>query len=251
MKRFVKLLLCALAVSCSVCIQAEARAGGGGGSSGGSSGGGSTGSSGSGYHGHSGYHSDEGFRNPLATFISFGMMVFIFAGGTIIFTYRARKAKYKNIKLMKQYEKLGYNWNYKAIQERVEKAYFEIQECWRRQDVEYAQEYLSERLKENWNAKLEWMKIRNEEVVQKNVRLFSAIPVCAIDEGNMDKDRIWYLIHGRMTGYYRDRNTKACVRGTPRPESFYEYWLFIYENGRWVLHEIKQKDELDIRQFSG
>ncbi len=44
-----------------------------------------------------------------------------------------------------------------------------------------------------------------------------------------------------MIGYYVDRQTKEVLRGNTRPERFYEYWLFIYEEGRWVLHEIRQK----------
>ena len=251
MRKYVKLLFFALLVSSFISMQAEARAGGGGGSSGGGGGSSGGGGAGSDYHGGVGNDSEQGDRNPVSVVFSHGILVFLLFGGTIIFTYRARKAKFKNIRLMKQYEKLGYNWNYKEIQKHVEKAYFEIQECWRRQDVEYAGKYLSRSLKENWNAKIEWMKIRNEEVVQKNVRLFSALPVCAIDEKGMDNYKIWYLIHGRMTGYYRNRDTRMCVRGNPRPESFYEYWLFVHENGSWVLREIRQKDEMDIRQFSG
>ncbi len=61
-------------------------------------------------------------------------------------------------------------------------AYYEIQECWRRQDADYAAEYLSRELKEQWRAKLEWMVIRGEEVVQKNVKLLSAVPVQAVDQ---------------------------------------------------------------------
>lgn len=53
-----------------------------------------------------------------------------------------------------------------------------------------------------------------------------------------------------MIGYYIDKDTKLCIRGNTNPESFYEYWRFIYLNNNWVLDEIRQKDELDIRQFS-
>lgn len=228
-------------------MQVYARAGGGG-SGGGGGGSGGGGSSGGGSH----YHSTNGSRrsNPIGSILNIGFFYLVFAGGTIVFGYRAHKAKAKTVKLMKQYEKLGINWDYKEIQTRIEKAYFEIQECWRRQDVEYASEYLSRELKESWNTKLEWMKIRNEEVIQHNVRLLSAMPVFVVDEEGTDKDQIWYLIHGSMTGYYINKHTKKVLRGNTKPESFYEYWLFIYEDGRWVLQEIKQKDEMDIRQFS-
>ena len=93
------------------------------------------------------------------------------------------------------------------------------------------------------------MKIRNEEIVQKNVKLISAVPVGVHDEAGEEKDQIWYLIHGKMIGYYRDFDTKEVIRGNTRAEAFYEYWLFVRRNGRWVLREIRQKDEMDIHDF--
>ncbi len=244
MKKGLRLLLCALLLSLVFGFSAYARAGGGG------SGGGGGGSSGGGSSRH--MYSDTGTRrsNPISSILNTGIGIAIAAGGTIVFVYRARKAKAKSVRLMKAYEKVGKNWNYREIQKRIEEAYYEIQECWRRQDADYAAEYLSRELKEQWQAKLEWMVIRGEEVVQKNVKLLSAVPVQAVDQEGESDDRIWYLIHGSMIGYYVDRQTKEVLRGNTRPERFYEYWLFIYEEGRWVLHEIRQKNEMDIRQFS-
>lgn len=118
-------------------------------------------------------------------------------GGSIVFGYKVKKAGHKSKHLMREYERLGINWNYKEIQAQIEKAYFEIQECWRRQDAEYAADYLSEELKEEFRMKLEWMKIREEKVVQKQVRLLSADPVYVRDEEGTCQDEIWYLIHGR------------------------------------------------------
>lgn len=244
MKKFLKIIILILIFSLTLTIQVYARAGGGG--SGGGSGGGGSSGGGSRYHSTNG----SGRSNPIASFLNMGLFYLVFASGTIVFGYRAHKAKVKTVRLMKQYEKLGINWDYKEIQGRIEKAYFEIQECWRRQDVEYAGEYLSKELKESWNTKLEWMKIRDEEVIQRNVQLLSAMPVFVVDEEGTDKDQIWYLIHGRMTGYYINKYTKKVLRGNTQPEGFYEYWLFIYEDDRWVLQEIRQKDEMDITQFS-
>lgn len=69
------------------------------------------------------------------------------------------------------------------------------------------------------------------------------------DEEGTCQDEIWYLIHGKMIGYYINERTRQVVRGNTRPEAFYEYWLFVYRKDRWVLHEIKQKNEMDINQF--
>lgn len=104
-------------------------------------------------------------------------------------------------------------------------------------------------LAQSWNTKLQWMKLRNEEIVQKKVKLLSAVPVGVHNEAGEDKDRIWYLIHGKMIGYYRDRDTKELIRGNPKAEAFYEYWLCIRRNNSWVLHEIRQENEMDIQEF--
>lgn len=239
-RRLFLFLVIVLAVSFGVSGTAFARAGGGG-----SSGGGGGSSSGGSLH-HSGR---GGNSSPIELFISEAMFLLIAGSGTIVFVYRSRKARRKSIKLMKAYRKLGINWDYGEIQKHVEKAYFEIQESWKRYDPSYASDYLSEELAQIWKTKLEWMKIRGEEIVQKKVKLLSAIPVGVFDEDGEDNDRIWYLIHGKMIGYYRNRDTKELIRGNPRNEAFYEYWLFVRRNGRWVLHEIRQQDEVDIQEF--
>ena len=216
----------------------------GGGSSGG--GGGHSGSSGGGSY-HSGRSSS---RSNLTGNILFGVnAIVVTCGGAIAFTIKAKKAAAKSRNLMRQYEKIGGNWDYREVQRQVEEAYYQIQECWRRMDAGYAAAYLSEELLEDFNMKIQWMEVREEEVVQKHVKLLSAVPVGAYDELGEENDCIRYLIHGSMVGYYINRNTKICVRGNTKKESFYEYWKFIYRNERWVLQEIRQQDEIDINQF--
>jgi predicted nucleic acid-binding Zn ribbon protein len=246
-KRFKKqlwislLLILLLVLVCAVTVWARAG-GGGGGSSGGGGGGGS--SSGGSYSGGSGR------SNPLSSLLSYIIMIFSIAGASIIFFVQRKKAKMKSKRQMTILNRLGDNWDHKDIQKQVEKGYFIIQECWRRKDITYGAEYLSERLKEEWITKLAWMDMRNEVVIQKHVKLLSAEPVFVVDKEGTDGDYLWYLIHGRMTGYYVDGETGVVVRGNTMPESFYEYWIFIFENGHWVLDEIKQKDEVDISQFA-
>ncbi len=220
-----------------------ARAGGGG-SSGGSSGG-SGGSSMS-------HHSDSSRSvrsNPLGSLFQLIFFVAVTSGGSIVFIKKARMAQRRSRRTMAVFAEIGENWNADEIQRQVEESYFQIQECWRRMDVSYGAPYLSKELQKDFDSKIQWMQIRNEEVVQENVKLLSAMPIAVIDEEGEEKDTIWYLIHGKMTGYYIDKSTRLIVRGKKRPEAFYEYWKFVYRNRRWVLSEIKQKDEVDIDSF--
>ncbi len=222
------------------------RAGGGGGSSGGgggSSGGGS----------HSSYHSgSSGSRGSglAGVILQAGVVFFAVSGGTIVLLRKARAARARSRKAMAFYAQLGDNWDYREIQRQVEETYFQVQECWRRMDVSYGAPYLSQELMEEFDSKIQWMQVRGEAVVQRNVKLLSAMPVYVEDNPGEEYDMIWYLIHGKMTGYYIDVNTRKVVRGNTRPEVFFEYWKFVYRGERWVLQEIKQKDEMDIDALS-
>lgn len=150
---------------------------------------------------------------------------------------------------MKKFEKPGEDWNAKEMQKYVENAYFVIQECWRLLDPSYAEKYLSKSLAQSWTTKLEWMKVKHEKPIQKRVQLLSVTPVSVWDDEGEEDASIVYLIHGRMIGYYINTDTLEVVRGKKIPESFYEYWTFIREDGRWVLNEIQQKDEVDVHEL--
>ena len=171
-------------------------------------------------------------------------------GGSIVLIRKARAARARSQKAMAFYAQLGDNWDYREIQRQVEETYFQVQECWRRMDVSYGAPYLSQELMEEFDSKIQWMQVRGEAVVQRNVKLLSAMPVYVEDNPGEEYDMIWYLIHGKMTGYYIDVNTRKVVRGNTRPETFFEYWKFVYRGERWVLQEIKQEDEMDIDALS-
>ena len=88
--------------------------------------------------------------------------------------------------------------------------------------------------------------MRDEEEVQEDVRLLSAKPVKVRNPEGTESDHVWYVIHGRMRDYRIRKSTGEFLEGNEKSVSFYEYWKFIYEDGRWKLDEIKQKDEIDI-----
>lgn len=231
-----------------ISVACFARAGGGG-SSGGGGGGGSAGG-GRNYHSYDTVDGSRRRSSPIQTVLWNVGTLFIVAGGSLMFLYKAQKAHHKSKKLIQSYEKLEMNWDYKEMQKYIEKAYFEIQECWRRQDVDYAKDYLSESLQKSWRAKLAWMKMREEVEVQKHVRLLSARPVKVVNPEGTKNDEVWYLIHGKMQDYRIKKTTGEFLEGNRKPVSFYEYWRFIYVQDRWVLDEILQKDDVNIDDLS-
>lgn len=231
--KFIVLIFCFCFLTSVTCF---ARAGGGG-SGGGSSGGGS--------HSHT-HNTGSGRSNPLQFFLNSAAALIILGGGSVVFFYKIKKAQHKSTHLIKEYEKIDFNWNHKEMQDYVEKAYFVIQECWRRQDVDYAEKYLSESLKEAWRAKLAWMKMRDEEEIQENVQLLSARPVKAVNCEGTENDEVWYLIHGKMKDYRINKITGEFLEGNQKAAAFYEYWRFIYVDGRWVLDEIRQEEDVEV-----
>lgn len=197
-------------------------------------------------------HSDssESKKEDIAVvFLQWTLFGISAGGGTFLLLQKAKKAKRNSRQAMAFFAQMGDNWNYRDIQCQVEEAYFQIQECQRRMDITYGAPYLSEGMQKELDSKMQWMKVRNEEIVQKNVRLLSATPVCAQDEPDEEQDVLWYLIHGKMMRYYIDCTSRQVIRGETKPEAFFEYWKFVYRNKRWVLDEIRQQNEMDIDAF--
>lgn len=240
-KRIFAAILIIMLMTCTVPVWA--RAGGGGGSSSGGGGGSSSSHTSASSHGSSG-------RGNISGLVMQGIFfIVVTSGGTILLLWKARVAKGRSRRAMEAFARLGGNWDAREVQRQAEEAYYQIQECWRRMDINYGAPYLSPELQAEFDSKIQWMAVRNEEVVQKKVRLLKAMPVFVQDAPGEEQDVIWYLIQGKMTGYYIDKNTRQIVRGNPKPEMFIEYWKFVYRNKRWVLHEIKQQDEIDIESF--
>lgn len=248
MKEKKVLLFLALMFLC-ICspMRAEARAGGASGSS--SGGGGGFSSGGSSYYSS---HSNRTGRSssPVSSVVMFGGFFLMANAGVVLFFVKSRRASSKSYREMRQYQQFGDNWDINEIQEQVKNAYFVIQECWKRQDPDYAKDYMSQKCYDDFVMKLGWMQVRNEVPVQKNERLLSAVPVHTFDDLGKDQDYIWYLIHGKMIDYVMDEKTGRMIRGSRKNEAFYEYWKFIHLNGHWVLDEIRQKDEMDIDEFA-
>ncbi len=243
MKRKAGVMIAAILICLMCSMPVWARAGGGGGGSGS---GGSSGSGGGSFSGSSSDASGSESGNIVGVFVQGMFLLVLASGGSIALIWKGRKAKRRSRQAMKVFAQMGDNWDAKEIQRQVEEAYFQIQECWRRMDISYGAPYLSEELQKEFDSKIQWMVLRNEEVIQKNVRLLRAMPVSVQDEPGEEQDVIWYLIHGKMIGYYVNRESRRVVRGKTRPEAFFEYWKFVYRNKRWVLQEIRQQNEMDI-----
>lgn len=196
-----------------------------------------------------GNYSGNVSSNPIETLLVFALIGITTSGGTILLIFNIKRAHISSKKLIKKYEKLGINWDNKEMQKQVEKAYFEIQESRRRMHADYAADYLSDNMLEEFTTKLRWMKYRKEKVVMEDIELIKAFPVSAYNDNGEENDVIWYFIYGSMIDYILDVETYTVKSGHQYSKSFCEYWMFVRKNGRWVLNKICQKNAFNIHKL--
>lgn len=233
---FVILIAAAIVPATIACARAGGGGGGGGGGAGGTAGG--TGI-------HSGYATNE---SPISTVIGYVIVGVAASGGAIFFFVRVHLMSAKAKKAMKHISKMDESWNYKDFREHINKMFYTIQNAWMERNQEIAKNYLSASLYEQYQAKSEWMIIRHEKNILKNIRIIEAIPIAVEDNEGEANDRIWVYVKARMVDYTIDDQTMEIQKGSTISSSFIEYWKLIKENGNWVLDEIRQKDEFNLNQ---
>ena len=218
---------------------AMARAGGGGGGSGGGGGGGGTGGT------HS-FSSHKQPSSPLSRFFNYIIFGAVASGGAIVFFIRIHVKGVKARSIMKRLEKMDHSWNYKDYKKTIETIFYKVQNAWMERNQDLASSCLSRSLYDQYQIKSEWMIVRHEKNILKNIRLMEAIPVDVEDFDGDKNDFMWIYIKARAIDYIIDDQTMSLKSGSKTSKPFVEYWKLIKENGAWVLDEIKQKDELDL-----
>lgn len=215
-----------------------------GGSSSSSGGGGSSSSSGTSHYHSSHTGSNNGSSNPIESIIAFIIFIIFTGFSGIIFKVKIIKAKIHSKQLMKILDDKDDAWKYENVQKQVEKAYFILQKAWTNQELDKAKEYISKKLYDRYQSKIEWMQIRNQKNILKKITLIDASPISINDDEDDSKDYIWYYIEGSMIDYTINIDTKEIVDGENIKTRFIEYWKFCREDkSKWVLCEILQENE--------
>ncbi len=219
-----------------------ARAGGGGGSSGGA---------GSGSSGHSSSsHRSTGPYSPIVNVIQTGAFCLFASAGSIIFSVNLYKKKKKSQNLLKEIDDSDQSWNQDSLNHHIEETYYSVQQAWSKKDLSTLQKYLSPQLYERWLIKLNFMDLRHEENVLKNIKLLDYKIVSVHDFQENEKDSFWVYINGKMIDYTIDTTTKEIKDGSTKPSEFIEYWRFIRNKESFVLDEIAQKEDKNLDAFT-
>ena len=153
-------------------------------------------------------------------------------------------AIWKNIesrRLLAKLRRADGSWDVDAINSRVERAYFKVQQAWTERDQEIARDYLSPYLFEKHKRRTDEMIEQGRRNVLENIRLRRARIVGVRDRVADSKDRIWVRIDGTMIDYIVDDKTGELVSGSrSQPVRFTELWSFVRSESGWVLDGISQ-----------
>ena len=226
---------------------ALARAGGGGSGSGGGSGGG-----GGGRSSHYGGNTDRysGRNDPISSIIMLSTFLCTSSAGIIIFKVKISKKKIKSVSVIKTLSKKDFNWDYNQMKSDIKEGFYKIQNAWMERNQDLAKEYMSERLYIRHRSKTEWMKVRKEKNILKNVKLKKITPIAVKDKDGLESDFVWVHIKAKARDYIINEETGQLIEGNKHiANHFEEYWKFIRSDRRWILDEIRQIDEINDLDF--
>lgn len=243
-RSFIILLIFIFIISVPISVFARAGGGGSGGSGGGSGGsGGSSSSSSSSYYNNS---NDRNRRsNPLGSIIGTIVVISIIARNNITKRISVIINNRKARTVLRRLRNEGYQWNYNEIEKRVEVIFFKVQEAWTNNDMSIAREFVSDKIYELYNSKLQWMRINNKRNVLDKIRLLESKPVGVVSFINEENDFIWFYVRASLIDYTMNEMNGQVVEGKTTRTRFDEYWKFIWGENGWVLDEILQTDEIE------
>ncbi|NEU05707.1 Tim44 domain-containing protein [Clostridium senegalense] len=221
---------------------AFARPGGGGGSS-------SSHSPSSSSHSTPSRYS-SGKTNPIANMLNVGLFIFALSAGTIILKIKLRKKKIESVEVIKYLAKEDANWNYENAKKDIEETFYQIAIAWMERNQDIAKDYISEKLYTKHKMQTEWMKIRKEKNILKDMSLLKVTPIGLKDCDGIDNDILWVLIAANSIDYIINEETNEIIEGSTCKSVYYEeYWKFIKNKDRWVLDEILQLNDVDNLDF--
>lgn len=183
-------------------------------------------------------------QNPLVTFGAWGCIVL---AGTVGAKAKLKKKKEKSVSKIKNLADNDMNWNYKDIQRDVEDAFYNVNTAWMERNQDLAKDYMSNKIYEKHKSQTEWMEVKKEKNVLEKIKLISSLPVEIEDFDGTDNDYMWIHIEAEAIDYVINEETFDIVSGIKdRIVPYEEFWKFIKINNRWVLDEIRQKDQFNI-----
>lgn len=136
-------------------------------------------------------------------------------------------------------------WDTNQLRERVQTAFYRIQDAWMNRNQMLACEYMSLKLFEKHKMQTDLMIENHEQNIMRDIELNDFRIVDVEDYKQNSKDVFWICYQGSMFDYIVDDRSGNIKRGkSDRKESFRELWKYIVQDGQWVVDEIKSTTRL-------
>ncbi|CEO06533.1 Tim44 domain-containing protein [Paraclostridium sordellii] len=162
--------------------------------------------------------------------------------------------KLKENDILPLINKLSYknpDWSLDNIKKVVETTFFSIQESWTSNTYYNVKDLMTPDLYNKHIAKLNEMTSNYKTNILKDIKINELYLVSASESNYNNPGFIWINVQASMIDYILDIRTNEVSSGNKNPNSFEEYWKFIYINNKWLLCEILQKDSvINISQLS-
>lgn len=238
-KRFICIFLLLIFLIPSTKVLSRAGGGGGGGGGGGSSYSSSSGS---------GSSSGVGF---IGMIVFLGGFLFINKKNNSISTVTLISTRKKILADLNELKINDPAWNFCEIETQIEDSFPLIQEAWMNRDYSPVRHLMTEDFYNTHTVKMNWMALRGEKNILKNIKLKKVIPMVAVENDENGDDYIWILLEARMIDYTINEKDNIITDGDPSMgNSFQEFWKFIKKDGKWLADTILQIDEVSPNFFN-
>jgi hypothetical protein len=132
-------------------------------------------------------------------------------------------------------------WEPFAVEQRVRRAFCEVQEAWEHRDPDRARDYMSARLYGEHAALIEEMREHHRVNVMKDLQYGKGAVVglrATIDPAG---DRMWVWFEAKLIDYITDEAHDLLIEGSAEPRQLREVWEFVPGPSGWVVDRIHQR----------
>lgn len=170
--------------------------------------------------------------------------------GFIVFVLKVLRSegfKFKENDILPLINKLSSknpDWHLDNIKEVVETTFFSIQESWTNNTYYNVKDLMTSDLYNKHITQLNEMTSNYKTNILKDIKINELYLVSAAESDDNNPGFIWINIKASMIDYILDIRTNKVSSDNKNPNSFEEYWKFIYINNKWLLCEILQKDSV-------
>lgn len=130
-------------------------------------------------------------------------------------------------------------WHLGQMEDHARKTFLQMQNAWKRRNMEEVKGIITERLYSDYHRKLELLKKRKEMNILNSIEVKNVNIIGAEDYKDDAKDRFVAYIDGEMQDYIINEYTGELLHGTKKDvEPFSDTYHFVRRDNKWLLDYI-------------